>query len=201
VGRARCRRVEAGRLLPTRVIALLAVLAPLGLAGCSETPVSERFTVQAEGDRYFVRERRGWFSAMLPCKPELSQASFGSDKIRMMVAGCNHEGDVFTITFGRFKVPAGAAPSVDQIYDQMVRGMEARVSGPAGSLVKIDQVSLAGRSARHITYENVAGSGATAHVWLLWAEEQQAIYNIMQLGSRSPLEGQRIVRSMLVPSP
>lgn len=182
-------------------LALLTAATSLTAGACSETPVSERITVQAEGDRYFVRERRGWFSAMLPCKPQLSQATFGRDKIRMMVAGCTYEGDVFTITFGRFKVPAGEAVSVERIYDQFARVVDAQVSRSSGSRVQIDQVSLAGRAARHMTYENVAGTSTTIHVWLLWAEEQQAIYNIMQLGSRSPLEGQRIARSMLVPSP
>lgn len=171
-----------------------------GLGGCSE-PVSERFTVQAEGERYFLRERRGWFSAMFPCKPEFAKAKLATDKIRMVVAACALDGETFSITFGRFKVSAAESASLERIYDQVVNSMGNQVPGAAAGRVKIEATTVAGRPARFVSYQNVANTGASAHVWILWAEEQQAIYQILQIGDASPAAGQRIIRSLQVPSP
>lgn len=158
--------------------------------------------MQREGDRYFVRERRGWFSAMFPCKPEFSRVPFGTDKVRMILATCKLEEEVFSITFGRFKLPAGTvSPSVDQIYGLATRGMDGWASRAAGGKLKLEETTIAGRSARYLSYQGVDAAGAAAHVWLLWAEEQQAIYQIMVVGKNGLADGQRMARTMLVPSP
>lgn len=214
VGHAGCRRqaVSSAALLAAATAVTsaattgmaagtAAAMAAALLAGCEES-AAERFAVQADGDRFFVRERRGWFSAMLPCKPELTKVEMGTDKIRMQVASCMVDGETYTITFGRFKIPAGAQLSMDQIYERAARGMDgvsARVV-PGGRL-KMEEVTVAGRPARYLSYQNIDGKSSSAHVWILWAEEQQSIYQIMQIGSRVPTEGLRIARSMLVPSP
>lgn len=162
--------------------------------------------MQREGERFFVRERRGWFSAMFPCQPAFSRVSFGTDKVRMLLATCKVDDAVFSITFGRFKVPAGAVvPSVEQIYDLAIRGLDGWASrSPAGAKQKLEETTLAGRSARYLSYRGADGGGngnTATHLWLLWAEEQQAIYQIMVVGESGLAEGQRLARSMLVPSP
>jgi hypothetical protein len=203
VGRARCRKVTRSRAAQLQTIwVVLAswVALAAALVGCSE-PVSERFTVQAEGERYFLRERRGWFSAMFPCKPEFAKAKLATDKIRMVVAACVVDGETFSITFGRFKVSAAESASLDRIYDQVINSMGNQVPGAAAGRVKIESITVAGRPARYVSYQNVANTGASAHIWILWAEEQQAIYQILQIGDQSPAAGQRIIRSMQVPSP
>lgn len=196
VGPAGCR--TSALLALTLVTALTSLSA---LTAC-DAPAAERFSVQVDGDRFFVRERRGWFSVMLPCKPTFDQADFGSDKIRMQVASCTADGEAFSITFGRFRLPKGASLSMDQIYERAARGVTAQGGRViAGGRLKMEEVNLAGRPARYLSYQNVDGNAASAHIWILWAEEQQAIYQIMQVGSRVPTEGLRIARSMLVPSP
>jgi hypothetical protein len=182
----------------SRVLPLVALV--LGVAaGCSE-PVSERFSVQKDGERYFVREKRGWFSALFPCEPKFSAVEFGSDKIKMVLANCQILDEVFSITFGRFKLPPGMAASGDQIYELAARGMDGWANRSSSSRVKMDVVTLAGRSGRYFSYQGDTGA-ATAHVWVLWAEEQQAIYQVMLVGKRGPTDGLRLARSMLVPSP
>lgn len=169
-------------------------------ASCSE-PVSERFSVQKDGERYFVREKRGWFSAMFPCEPRFSNIEFGSDKIKMIVGNCRILDEAFSITFGRFKLPQGLAASGDQIYELTTRTMDNWASRSATSRIKMDVVTLAGRSGRYFSYQGSGSGSQTSHVWVLWAEEQQAIYQVMHVGTRGPTEGLRLARSMLVPSP
>jgi hypothetical protein len=208
VGRARCRPSRFSPLAPL-VAGLLALTPPLwlssllaltSLAGCSES-AEERFSVQAAGARFFVRERRGWFSTMFPCKPAFSSVPFGSDQIRMVLASCRADDEDFSITFGRFKLPPGTvSPSMEQMYAMAGRGMDGWASRAEASRLKMEQVTVAGRPAIYLSFKGLPG-GADAHVWVLWAQEQQAIYQIMSLGKRGPAEGQRMVRAMLVPSP
>lgn len=179
---------------------LAALGATLAASGCSE-PVSDRFSVQKDGERYFVREKRGWFSAMFPCQPKFSNIELGSDKIKMIVGNCQILDEAFSITFGRFKLPPGMSASGDQIYELAARSMDGWANRSASGRVKMDVVTLAGRTGRYFSHQ-IGGSGAaTSHVWVLWAEEQQAIYQVMHVGNRGPTEGLRLARSMLVPSP
>lgn len=202
-GSARSRRLLASAPALPALPALTALLIGLSLAssaGCSES-VDERFTVQEEGDRFFVREKRGWFSTMFPCRPRFSGVAVGTDKVRMVLATCQLGEEVFSITFGRFKLPPGTvSPTTDQIYELAGRGMDGWAYRNETSRIQMDVVPLAGRSGRYFSFKNVPG-GADAHVWVLWAEEQQAIYQLMLIGKRGPGEGQRMVRAMLVPSP
>lgn len=167
------------------------------LAACSDS-LSDRFSVQQEGEGYFVREKRGWFSAIYPCKPSFSKVVFGASQVRMIHSACDSEGQAFSITFGRFMVPELAEPSAEQVYEAAVRGLESWRQAPRS---QASLATVAGRPARYLTFSGIDGAAVNAHIWFLWAEEQRAIYQVMAVGTAGPTEGERLARSLVVPSP
>ena len=174
-----------------------ALAVALALVGCAE-PVRERFTVQREGDLYFVREKQGWFSALFPCPPTFSRVHVGTRKVRMIHGACDADGQAYSLTFGRFLELAQGASSIDQIYEAAARELETWREGQRTSM---SLVMLAGRPARYLSFAGIDGAAMNAHVWFLWAPEQQALYQVMVVGAAGRAQGERLARSLLVPSP
>jgi hypothetical protein len=192
----RCNSVAYGGAMTLRWLWGISVVSAVA---CSQS-ASDRFSVDVEGDRFFVREKKGWFSMLFPCRPSFSSVALGDDQLRLIHAACTVDSAAYSITFGRFKVPDGAAASLDQIYSLAERGMNQSSSLPVGAKMTIAEATIADRPARRLTYSGVPG-GLAVTSWILWAEEQQAIYQVMVIGNDDLARGERIIRSMLVPSP
>lgn len=166
----------------------------LTATGCRETPA--RFTVQAEGERFFVRAVTGGFSVLLPCKPE--PAARGGSGQPLQIA-CDREGQRISLTV----LPHAASPALDspplsKIYEAAMQELEAwRGASRSDSSVR----KVAGRNAQYVVFSQIDGAAASAHVWLVWVEEQRALYQLMVVGDGGPALGEALARTLLVPSP
>lgn len=174
------------------VVVALALAAP----GCREAPA--RFTVQVEGERFFVREAKGAFSALLPCKPEPRPPVRGGEPLQV---ACDREGQRLSITVlpqGALDDPTFEAPPLAKIYETAMRQLEAwRGAARSDSQVR----TVAGRSAQYVVFSGLDGATTSAHVWLVWVEEQRTLYQLMVVGDGGPGPGEALARTLLVPSP
>lgn len=178
--------------------AVLFVLALAG-AGCKEAPAL--FTVQEEGERFFVREAGGAFSALLPCRPEPSPVRARGSAAAPLQVACDREGQRLSITMLRHAAlddPAFEAPPLAKIYEAAMRDLEGW-RGAARGVSSVQKV--AGRSAQYVAFSQLDGAATSAHVWLLWVEEQRTLYQVMVVGDAGPGAGEALARTLLVPSP
>lgn len=171
------------------LVALLAGAA----AGCAER-LDERFAVQAEESRYFVRERGGAFSALLPCSPRFSRRKLERRSAPMIHASCEVDGQVVSLSYRALE----AAPaSAEQLYDDVTQELEVwrddarTTAAPA---------VVAGRPARYVAFDAIDGGRTDAAVWFVWVEEQRTLYQIMVVGTGGRRLGERVLRSLQVPS-
>lgn len=171
----------------------VAVAVVLVATGCREAPA--RITVQVEGERFFVREVTGGFSALLPCKPEPPARGGSSQPLQI---ACDRDGQRISLTVLPHPASASDSPPLAKIYEAAMQELEAwRGASRSDSSVR----KVAGRNAQYVMFSQIDGAATSAYVWLVWVEEQRALYQLMVVGDGGPAPGEALARTLLVPSP
>lgn len=197
MSRPRTRPYVALRTVGCAHRGLLAVA--VAVAGCRETP--GRFTVQAEGERFFVREARGAFSLLWPCRPEVSEPPARAGELAPVQLACDRAGQRLSLTVLPHAVvgdPSFEAPPLAKLYETAMQQLEGW-RGAARSASAVQRV--AGRPAQYVAFSQLDGAATTAHVWLLWVEEQRSLYQLMTVGDGGSAPGEALARTLVVPSP
>lgn len=167
--------------------------------GCREAPA--RFTVQQEGEHYFVREAGGAFSVLLPCRPEPSAAPAPGGVLAPIQLACDRQGQRLSVTrlpHATLEDPSFEPAPLAKIYETAMRQLEGwRGAARSDSSVR----RVAGRPAQYVAFAQLDGAATAAHVWLVWVEEQRALYQVMVVGDGGPAPGEALARTLLVPSP